>query len=154
MAISIEAQKILSVLLMFAWPVLAGFATLIVWSFLIRGGYTSGENLASASAIDGICSVLAMFFFANVEGSDIADVMKANRAWGGLVGILFLTAIGGIIYIIARRSRRSANVESFGTMGSDPHSGELVPNNFTVLCATWIIVAIGALVWLYRIAKE
>jgi hypothetical protein len=113
MGIALEAHKILDVMLIFTWPVIVSFVMLALWSASVRGGYTSGENLTTAFAISGIISVISMFFFLNVEGGEITDVMRADPAWGMLVGLVGLSAVGGVLYLVLHRAQRSADVQGF-----------------------------------------
>jgi hypothetical protein len=143
MGIALEAHKILDVMLIFTWPVIVSFVMLALWSASVRGGYTSGENLTTAFAISGIISVISMFFFLNVEGGEITDVMRADPAWGMLVGL-----------VVLHRAQRSADVQGFIQRNEGPDYPSLASGKTIMGGIVWILAAIASVIWLHFIAAS
>ncbi len=154
MDIAHSAQNILDAMLTFGWPIIAGFVLLMGLSGLIRGGYTSGENLAAAGWITGIISIFFGFLFLNVVGADLARVMMAQPAWGFYVGLVALSTVAAACYVAVRHVRMNRSSYSISdTASTETPTPAADSGTFVMICAIWLAAVLIAVVWLWRIAK-
>ena len=149
------AARLLESVRDFGWPVLAYAVFAPVATFVLPTGRTREEQVDRLFLVGIIIAVIEVLFFLGTESSDAFQVAYLNPAWGTLVLLLFLAGVAALLWWWLLRARKNRVVISIKTNPQIAHgTRELGKGYYVVLVGLWVIGAIAATVWLFKISTS